>query len=171
MPGTGSTYTHLGGLLQAASSGHAHVLAAPQGANPPAAPMNRVLVSTASQEINSSVAPSSASLVSAAPRSVTPPVPSTSGSPALVAPMGVNPYTPSGSYLSMDKDLAVAAMNSVSDMIDNDLHSLEQEVAARDGAEGENYFTDLKEFCADIEKRVKTEFKEAGEKLARLDVS
>ena len=140
--------------MQAASSGHAHVLAAPQGVNPSTAPLSGILVSTAPQSINSSVAPSSAGLASVAPRSVNPPVPSTNGGPVLTAPMGVNPYVPSGSCMSIDKDLAVAAMNSVSDMIDNDLHSLEQEVAARDGAEGENYFADLKEFCADIEKRV-----------------
>jgi len=65
--------------------------------------------------------------------------------------------------------LAIASMNSISDSIENDIQSLEQDLSTGDGLR-DSFFVDLKEYCSDIEKRVRKDFKEAGENFARLDV-
>ena len=47
--------------------------------------------------------------------------------------------------------LALIAMNSISDAIENDLQGLEVDVASGFESHGEGYISELKDFCGDIE--------------------
>ena len=60
-------------------------------------------------------------------------------------------------------------LNSIGDSINDDLQGLEQEVVTSVEVLDDIYIRDIKETCAAIEKRIRNEYKEAGEKLAKLD--
>ena len=64
--------------------------------------------------------------------------------------------------------LALMAMNSMSDSIHKDLETAEHEVNVVDLSHNEA-FGDLKAFCSEIEGRVRVDYKEACEKAVRLD--
>ena len=168
MIGNGATYTHLNGMIPSATTGGGLPLAAPMGINPIRGPFSSAPPLSVNPPVGTLC--SSSSLVAHATTGNPSFVPS-SGGPASAAPMGVNPQLFPGQiqYMSMDMQLAIASMNSISDSIDNDLQSLEQELSTGDGLR-DSFFADLKEYCSDIEKRVRKDFKEAGENLARLDV-
>ena len=65
--------------------------------------------------------------------------------------------------------MAAATLKHVSDAIDKDLYSLEEDLAGEDVILTEGYLTELKYFCVDIHNRINVDLKEAAEKLARLD--
>ena len=67
--------------------------------------------------------------------------------------------------------LAILAMNSISESIDDDIQSIEQEVSVGIAGRGDGYISDLKQFAADIETRVRVEYREAAEQCSRLDIS
>ena len=66
--------------------------------------------------------------------------------------------------------LAVSALFSVSNSIEKDLCAIELEIASADGSLGEIHVTELRAYCAQVENRVKGDYKFAGEKLARLNL-
>ena len=74
-----------------------------------------------------------------------------------------------GHYASTNLALALASMNHLSDAIDKDIKSVEDEINVDGSALSESYVKELKEFCSDIQKRIDVEFKDSAEKLARLD--
>jgi len=67
-------------------------------------------------------------------------------------------------------ELAVASLNSITDSINEDLQNIELEVATAE-LRNDGYSSDLKELCAELEKRVRSEFKVAVENLARADTA
>ena len=87
----------------------------------------------------------------------------------FVLPSQANMSLHTVAYRDNAMALALATVNSVQDSIHDDLLSLEQEVAAAESLRGEGYITDLKEACANIEGRVRSEFKLAVENLAKAD--
>ena len=70
-----------------------------------------------------------------------------------------------------DLMLAILAMNTISAAIENDILSAEQEVAAETLNLNDAYLNELRDYCSEIERRVKGEFRDAGEKVARLDTT
>ena len=78
--------------------------------------------------------------------------------------------TAEGSTQDMQLQLAVLAYNTLNDAIENDLQALEMETGTEAGVLVEAQIIELKEFAADIERRVKGEYTFSGEKCARLDI-
>ena len=76
-----------------------------------------------------------------------------------------------GQPVNKDLMLAILAMNTISAAIEGDLLTAEQELAVEPFNQSNSYLNDLRDYCLDIEKRVKGEYREAGEKCARLDES
>ena len=66
--------------------------------------------------------------------------------------------------------LAESDMKSISKAIEKDLCAIELEIATTE-PQGEAYIRELKDYCSDIERRVKVDYKEACKILARLDLN
>ena len=72
-------------------------------------------------------------------------------------------------FASTNFDLAKRSVDLLCTTIENDLFTLEQEISSEDVPHTDTGIADLKEYCDRIESKVNLEFKEASEKLARLD--
>ena len=65
--------------------------------------------------------------------------------------------------------MARRAVNVLLTTIQGDLDAVEEETGDVTTVVSESWITDMKEFCSKIEKMISVDFKEASEKLARLD--
>ena len=72
-------------------------------------------------------------------------------------------------YEDTNLDLARRAVNVLLTTIQSDLDAVEEETGDVNTVVSESWIADMKEFCSKIEKMISVDYKEASEKLARLD--
>ena len=78
---------------------------------------------------------------------------------------------PDSMYSSTNLELAVKHMNSIGNAIHEDLLVAEQEVSADGGgALTENAIDDLRTFCSTIDTKIEVNYRDAGNKAARMDL-
>ena len=65
-------------------------------------------------------------------------------------------------------ELAIVGMNSISNSIDHDIRTAEQEIMDSESIQGDS-LTDMKDFLAEIDRRIRIDYKEASENCVRLD--
>ena len=74
-------------------------------------------------------------------------------------------------YSSTNLELAVKHMNSIGNAMHEDLLVAEQEVSADGGgALTENAIDDLRTFCSTIDTKIEVNYRDAGNKAARMDL-
>ena len=73
-------------------------------------------------------------------------------------------------YSSTNLELALGHMNSIGNAIHEDLIAAEQEVSTAGTFLSEGYVSDLKDLCAAIERKIDVQYRDAGGKVARMDL-
>ena len=73
-------------------------------------------------------------------------------------------------YSSTNLELALGHMNSIGNAIHEDLVAAEQEVSSAGSFLSEGYLSDLKDLCASIEQKIDIKYRDAGGKVARMDL-
>ena len=72
-------------------------------------------------------------------------------------------------YSSTNLELALGHMNSIVNW-NEDLITAEQEVSTAGSFMSEGYVSDLKDICAAIEQKIDVQYRDAGGKVARMDL-